>query len=97
MPSLHAAYAVVFGVAGIMLTRHLAAKVAWSLYPAAVCYSVVATGNHYVLDIVAGAAGLLTTPLVDGVATRIARNRSTARLRAASMDGSPLPGRAGGR
>jgi membrane-associated phospholipid phosphatase len=97
MPSLHAAYAVVFGVAGVMLTRHLAAKVAWSLYPAAVCYSVVATGNHYVLDIVAGAAGLLTTPLVDGVARRIARNRNTARLRTASMDGSPLPGRAGGR
>jgi membrane-associated phospholipid phosphatase len=78
MPSLHASYAVVLGVSGVLLTRTVLAKVLWACYPALVTYSVVATGNHFVLDVVAGVAALGATPLVDRVATWISA-RWTAR------------------
>ncbi len=65
MPSLHASYAVVLGIAGFLLTRSLLARTLWALYPLLVSYSVIATGNHYVLDVAAGAAALAATPLVD--------------------------------
>lgn len=73
VPSLHASYAIVVGVAGVALTRRWWAKALWALYPALVTYSIVATGNHWVLDVVAGAAALLATPLVDRAATRLSR------------------------
>ena len=76
MPSLHASYAIVLGVAGVLLTRSVVAKVLWALYPLLVTYSVVATGNHFVLDAVAGAAALLAAPLVDRVATRLSDRRA---------------------
>ena len=69
MPSLHASYAIVLGVAGVLLTHSLVAKSLWALYPFLVSYSVVATGNHFVLDVVAGVAALVATPLVDRIAT----------------------------
>jgi hypothetical protein len=56
MPSLHVAFAVVTGadLAGRAGRRPSAAL--WRSYPAAVSLVVVATGNHFVLDCVAGAA-----------------------------------------
>ena len=75
MPSLHASYAVVIGLAGVALTRSWWARVAWSLYPALVLYSILATGNHFVLDAVAGVAALAATPLVVR-ASRGARGRA---------------------
>jgi membrane-associated phospholipid phosphatase len=59
MPSLHTTYAVLIGVSGVLLTRHLWAKALWSLYPALVVFSIVATGNHFILDAVAGLAVLI--------------------------------------
>ncbi len=82
MPSLHASYAIVLGVAGFALVRRRWAKLLWALYPGLVAYSVIASGNHFVLDVVAGGAVLLATPLVDWAARQIARRtggRSTAR------------------
>ncbi len=75
MPSLHASYAVVLGVAGFLLARNVAVRSFWVLYPLLVTYSVIATGNHYVLDVVAGGAALVATPLVDGVAAWLATRR----------------------
>jgi membrane-associated phospholipid phosphatase len=72
MPSLHASYAIVLGIAGFLLTRNVVARTFWALYPLLVTYSVIATGNHYVLDVVAGGAALVATPLVDRVADWIA-------------------------
>jgi PAP2 superfamily len=73
MPSLHASYSIVLGITGALLTRTLAVRVFWALYPFLVAYSVIATGNHFVLDLVGGAAALAATPLVDRAANRLAR------------------------
>ena len=75
MPSLHASYAIVIGIAGVMLTRNVAARTFWALYPLLVTYSVIATGNHYVLDVVAGGAALAATPVVDRVAAWVSTRR----------------------
>jgi membrane-associated phospholipid phosphatase len=79
MPSLHASYALVIGVAGVLLVRRPWARALWALYPALVTYSILATGNHFVLDVVAGAAALLATPLVDRAASGLARLRGCGR------------------
>lgn len=71
MPSLHVSYAIVIGVAGLVLTRPWWARLLWALYPGLVVYSVVATGNHFVLDVLGGAAALLATPLVSWASSRI--------------------------
>ena len=85
MPSLHASYAIVLGVTGVLLTRNLLARTFWALYPLIVTYSVVATGNHYVLDVVAGGAALVATPLVDRAAAWLA-TRQPGRARWLSVE-----------
>ena len=55
-PSLHAADALILGVTLAYVCRHRLAKVAWGLWPAWVWFSVMATGNHFWLDVVAGVA-----------------------------------------
>ncbi len=55
MPSLHAADALIVGVMMAMACRHLVSKILWCLWPAWVWFTVVATGNHYWLDVVVGA------------------------------------------
>jgi membrane-associated phospholipid phosphatase len=55
MPSLHAADAVIVGVTLAYVCRHWWAKVLWLMWPAWVCFSVMATANHFWLDCLAGA------------------------------------------
>jgi len=54
MPSLHAADALIIGVSLALLVRPRWLKALWVLWPAWVWFSVIATGNHFWLDIVAG-------------------------------------------
>src|SRR5207247_4239442 len=54
MPSLHAADALIVGVTLAYAVRHWWAKLIWLLWPAWVCFSVMATANHFWLDCVAG-------------------------------------------
>jgi membrane-associated phospholipid phosphatase len=54
MPSLHSADALIIGVALFLIVRSRWAKILWLLWPAWVWFSVMATGNHFWLDIVAG-------------------------------------------
>ena len=54
MPSLHAADALIAGVILASVVRHPIWKVVWLLWPAWVWFSVMATGNHFWLDVVAG-------------------------------------------
>jgi hypothetical protein len=56
MPSLHAADALIVGVTLAFVCRHKLAKLAWALWPTWVWFSVIATGNHFWLDVVAGVA-----------------------------------------
>lgn len=56
MPSHHVAFAVVTGFGLAARSRRPIARVAWTAYPAAVALVVVATANHFVADVAAGAA-----------------------------------------
>jgi membrane-associated phospholipid phosphatase len=54
MPSLHAADAVIVGIVLFSVCRTRVAKLLWLLWPVWVAFSVMATGNHFWLDVVAG-------------------------------------------
>jgi membrane-associated phospholipid phosphatase len=54
MPSLHALDALIVSVVMATLVRHRYAKVLWLAWAPWVWFSVMATGNHFWLDIAAG-------------------------------------------
>ena len=54
MPSLHAADALIVGVVLFTVCRTRFTKALWILYPAWVWFSVMATGNHFWLDVLGG-------------------------------------------
>jgi membrane-associated phospholipid phosphatase len=56
MPSLHAADALIVGLSMFFVCRRWWSKAIWLLWPAWVWFSVMATGNHFWLDILAGIA-----------------------------------------
>jgi membrane-associated phospholipid phosphatase len=56
MPSLHGADALIIGLAMAALVRTWWVKGIWLLWPAWVWFAVMATGNHFWLDIAAGIA-----------------------------------------
>ena len=58
VPSLHAAYALGVGIGMIRYARFLLFRVAGAIYPPLVVLTIVVTGNHFVLDAVAGMAVL---------------------------------------
>jgi PAP2 superfamily protein len=79
MPSLHTATAVLVGVTGALVTRHLLFRVMWALYPALVVFSIVATANHFFLDAVAG-LGVLAVALAIVLALHVRKGWSIAPL-----------------
>jgi membrane-associated phospholipid phosphatase len=56
MPSLHSADALIVGIALAVLVRSPILKLLWLAWPVWVWISVMATGNHFWLDILAGVA-----------------------------------------
>src|SRR2546430_10326439 len=54
MQSLHAADALIAGVILASVVRRPVFKAIWILWPAWVWFSVMATGNHFWLDVLAG-------------------------------------------
>jgi membrane-associated phospholipid phosphatase len=54
MPSLHAADALIVGIVLASVVRRRVWKVVWLLWPAWVWFAVMATGNHFWLDVLAG-------------------------------------------
>ena len=54
MPSLHTAYAVIIGCAGVLVFRHPLLRLFWCLYPGLVIFSIVVTANHWFLDAAVG-------------------------------------------
>jgi len=77
VPSLHAGFAFAVGIALAVAVNRRWAKVLALLWGPAVTLAVVATGNHFVFDVVAGmlvtGVGFLTARLVSG---QLARNDS---------------------
>ena len=82
MPSLHAADALIVGVALAFLVRPRWLKALCLLWPAWVWFATMATGNHFWLDILAGIA-------VAGVAAAIVYRRELRRI--VSRDPAPAP------
>ena len=72
MPSLHAADALIVGVFLFRAARHWWSKAIWAAWPAWVWFCVLATANHYWLDVVAGIAVALVSL---AAIARLARRR----------------------
>ncbi len=70
VPSLHAGWALGVGVGLVLYARPLAWRVAGALYPALVVLTIVVTGNHFVVDAV---AGLVVMGLGLGLARLVSR------------------------
>ncbi len=71
MPSLHAMDAFIVGVAMFAVVRSRLAKALWLAWPAWVAFTVIATGNHYWLDVAAG----VVLAIVAGYLLRAVRTR----------------------
>ena len=54
MPSLHACDALIVGLVLFGVVRNRAGRVLWLLWPVWVWFCVMATANHFLLDVVAG-------------------------------------------
>ena len=83
VPSMHVCFALMLGLSMLRMARRKSAEVVWGLYPAMVAFVVVATGNHWVLDAVAGA-------LVAGVSA-VAAQLCFARARPAAWSWDQAP------
>ncbi len=59
VPSMHFGYALMIGVAGLLLLRGWHLRIAALLYPVIVFVMIVGTANHYILDAIAGGAVLV--------------------------------------
>ena len=66
MPSIHAADALIVGVAVAVSVRHWWVRAFFLLWPLWVCISLMATGNHLILDIAAGAVVALVGVVATG-------------------------------
>jgi membrane-associated phospholipid phosphatase len=84
VPSLHSADALIIGVALALLVRSRA-RALWLLWPVAVWFSVLATANHFWVDVAAGivlaAVGVLVTQALTSL-IRAGRFRQRAHLEA---------------
>ncbi len=54
MPSLHAADALIVGISMALIVKSRWSKALWLAWPAWVSFAVMATANHFWLDIAAG-------------------------------------------
>jgi membrane-associated phospholipid phosphatase len=61
MPSLHAADALIVGITMALIVKSRWAKALWMAWPAWVWFAVMATANHFWLDIAAGVLVALIT------------------------------------
>ena len=77
MPSLHAADSLIVGVILVAACRHWWAKALWALWPAWVWFCVLATANHFWLDVLAGiGVGLFSLAVVPLAPRLLRRPRS---------------------
>jgi hypothetical protein len=77
VPSMHIGYALVVAASLLRYGRRIAVRVLGLLYPQFVLLVVVATGNHFLLDAVAGA---VVVTLAAGVTLLFVRPPADARL-----------------
>ena len=82
LPSLHVGWDLLMGIAIVANARHAAVRAVGMLLPPVMVVAVVVTGNHYLLDGVAGAALVLASLTVV---------RGLSRSPEVADDGSPPP------
>jgi hypothetical protein len=82
MPSIHAANALILGLVMTSLVRSRLAKVLWTLWPSWVWFSVMATANHFWLDV---AAGIGLAALSISIVTALESTNTSWRRRLATM------------
>jgi hypothetical protein len=97
-PSLHVGWNIVVGIVLLLSFTHLAVRALAILSPTAMAFAVVATANHYVLDVVAGMAVVLVGLAValsierrDVPAATLAARGSEARLVPRRRRAAPVP------
>ena len=91
MPSLHMAWAAWCGIALWRLSKRRWVRGAAVLYPCMTVFAVLATGNHYVLDVL---AGLATLAVALGIEAMILRKIRTPRVaHVTNLLRSLIPGR----
>jgi len=79
MPSLHFGWALLFGAAIIFIAKPLWAKCLGAIIPIGMFVAIVATGNHFILDAIGGAAiillSYLTVRVYDALRERVVFRR----------------------
>lgn len=75
IPSMHAAFSLMIGVSGALVSRHTITRGLWCVYPLFVFFVVIVTGNHFWID---GAIGWMVAGLATIVAIQLARIRPAA-------------------
>jgi membrane-associated phospholipid phosphatase len=73
MPSLHIAWAMWSSLAAWRLLRSRIVAVIAACYPLLTAVTVLSTGNHYVLDVLAGAATMVLAGVLEVVVHRVRR------------------------
>jgi membrane-associated phospholipid phosphatase len=64
VPSMHVAFSLLIAGPAMLIVRRKAFKALWALYPLVVTFVVVVTGNHWLMDALAGAAVAATAMLL---------------------------------
>ncbi|HEX7582283.1 MAG TPA: phosphatase PAP2 family protein [Gaiellaceae bacterium] len=86
MPSLHAADALVVGVYLLVASRRWWSKALWAVWPVWVWFCVIATANHFWLDVAAGiAVGAVSLVIVAKVPLLAGRTRAPAEVPIANL------------
>ncbi len=91
MPSLHMAWAAWCAVVLWRLSRRVWVRAIAVLYPCMTALAVLATGNHYVLDVLAGLATLVVAMLIEATILRKIRPPRVAHV--TNLLRSLIPGR----
>jgi membrane-associated phospholipid phosphatase len=81
VPSMHVCFALMIGLPMARLVKRRPVKVLWWLYPLLITFAVVATGNHFFIDVFLGG--------VTAAAAWFLSARLLARRRAAWAFGAP--------
>ena len=75
MPSVHSADALIVGVGLALVVRSKAAKLLWLLWPPTVWFCVMATANHFWLDVLGGIAAAAIGALAVWATPKLLRGR----------------------
>jgi membrane-associated phospholipid phosphatase len=89
MPSLHVAWALWCGWQVAAYAKHRWVQIAGVIYPISTMFAVMATGNHFFLDVVAGIAVLLLAMYVVNRGESLGRRLEEWKYRHDQAEASP--------